>query len=130
MDYSVVPHAIFTVPEVAGVGLKEEEAKKQGYKVRTSLLDFHWVPRAEVMLDERGLIKMVAEADSLRILGVHMVAHNAGDLIHEAALAVKYKLTAQDLVDTLHVYPTLSEAIRICAQGFFKDVTKLSRCAE
>lgn len=130
MDYSVVPHAIFTVPEVAGVGLKEDEAKKQGYTVKTSLLDFHWVPRAEVMLDERGLIKMLAEADTLRILGVHMVAHNAGDLIHEAAQAVKYRLTAYDLVETLHVYPTLSEAIRICAQGFFKDVTKLSCCAE
>jgi mercuric reductase len=130
MDYRVVSHAIFTVPEVAGVGLKEEEAKKQGYNVRTSLLDFHWVPRAEVMLDERGLIKMVAEVDTLRILGVHMVAHNAGDLIHEAALAVKYRLTAYDLVDLLHVYPTLSEAIRICVQGFFKDVSKLSCCAE
>jgi mercuric reductase len=130
MDYTVVPHAIFTSPEVAGVGLKEDEAEKQGYRVKTSLLDFHWVPRAEVMLDERGLIKMVAEADTLRILGVHMVAHNAGDLIHEAALAIKYRLTANDLIDMLHVYPTLSEAIRICAQGFFKDVTKLSCCAE
>lgn len=130
MDYSAVPHAIFTTPEVAGVGLKEEDAKKQGYKVKTSLLDFHWVPRAEVMLDERGIVKMVAEADTLRILGVNIVASNAGDLIHEAVLAVKYKLTAQDLIDTLHVYPTLSEALRICAQGFFKDVTKLSCCAE
>ncbi len=82
------------------------------------------------MLDERGLIKMVAEADSLRILGVHRVAPHAGDLIHEAALAVKHTLTAHDLVDTLHVYPTLSEAIRICAQGFFKEGTKLSCCAE
>lgn len=130
MDYTAVPHAIFTIPEVAGVGLTEEAAKKQGYKVKTSLLDFHWVPRAEVMLDERGLVKIVAEAESLRILGVNMVAPNAGDLIHEAVLAVKYKLTAQDLIDTLHVYPTLSEALRICAQGFFKDVTKLSCCAE
>lgn len=130
MDYAVVPHAIFTMPEVAGVGLTEEAAKKQGFKVKTSVLDFHLVPRAEVMLDERGVVKMVVEADTLRILGVNMAAHNAGDLIHEAALAVKYKLTAQDLVDTMHVYPTLAEALRICAQGFFKDVTKLSCCAE
>lgn len=130
MDYRVIPTAIFTNPEVAGVGLKEEAAKKKGLKIKTSLLDFHWVPRAEVMLDERGVIKIVADADSLRILGVNMAAQNAGDLIHEAALAIKYNLTAYDLVDTLHVYPTLSEAIRICAQGFFKDVTKLSCCAE
>lgn len=130
MDYTIIPKAIFTIPEVASVGLKEEEAKKLGYKVRTSVLDFHWVPRAEVMLDERGAIKIVAEEGSLKILGVSILAHNAADIIHEAALAIKCKLTAKDLVDMMHVYPTLSESIRICSQGFFKDVTKLSCCAE
>jgi len=130
VDYAVIPHAIFTTPEVAGVGLTEEQAKAQGLKVRTSLLDFHWVPRAWLSLDEHGLIKMIAEEDSGRILGVHMVAPHAGELIHEATLAIKHRLTIQDLIDTLHVYPTLSEALRICAQGFFKDATKLSCCAE
>lgn len=130
MDYRVVPHAIFTVPEVAGVGLTEEQARKQGYNTKTSLLDFHWVPRAVITLEEHGLVKMVAEADTLRILGVNIVGPHAAELIHEAALAVKYGLTAEDIADTLHVYPTLSEALRICAQGFFKDITKLSCCAE
>lgn len=130
VDYSVIPHAIFTTPEVAGVGLTEEQAKAQGLKVRTSILDFHWVPRAWLSLDERGLIKMIAEEGSGRILGVHLVAAHAGELIHEATLAIKHRMTIQDLIDTLHVYPTLSEALRICAQGFFKDATKLSCCAE
>lgn len=130
VDYSVIPHAIFTTPEVAAVGLTEEQAKAQGLKAKTSLLDFHWVPRAWLSLDERGLIKMVAEEDSGRILGVHMVAPHAGELIHEAVLAIKQRLTIQDLIETFHVYPTLSEALRMCAQGFFKDATKLSCCAE
>ncbi|MBI3021672.1 MAG: mercury(II) reductase [Candidatus Omnitrophica bacterium] len=130
VDYSVIPHAIFTTPEVAAVGLTEEQAKAQGLKVRTSVLDFHWVPRAWLSLDERGLIKMVAEEDTGRILGVHIVAPHAGEFIHEAVVAIKHKLTIQDLIETFHVYPTLSEALRICAQGFFKDATKLSCCAE
>jgi len=130
IDYSAIPHAIFTTPEVAAVGLTEEQAKAAGLKVRTSLLEFHWVPRAWLSLDERGIIKMVAEEGSGRILGVHMVAPHAGELIHEATLAIKHRLTIQDLIDTFHVYPTLSEALRICAQGFFKDATKLSCCAE
>lgn len=130
VDYAVIPRAIFTTPEVASVGLTEEQATSQGLKVKTSVLDFHWVPRAWLSLDERGLIKMVAEEPSGRILGVHLVAPHAGELIHEAVLAIKQQLTVRDLIDTFHVYPTLSEALRICAQGFFKDATKLSCCAE
>ena len=130
INYDVVPYAIFTDPELASVGLKEEQAKARGLKVRTSVLDFHWIPRAEVMLNERGLIKIVAEEKSLKLLGVHILGAQAGDLIHEAVMALKFGATAKDLTDTLHVYPTLSEALKICAQGFFKDATKLSCCAE
>lgn len=130
VDYSVIPHAIFTSPEVASVGVTEEQAKAQSLNVRTSLLDFRWVPRAWLSHEERGLIKIVAEARSWRIVGVHLMAPHAGELIHEATLAVKHRLTVHDVIDTFHVYPTLSEALRICAQGFFKDATKLSCCAE
>ncbi len=130
VDQGLVPYAIFTDPELASVGLKEEEAKKRGLKVRTSVLDLHWVPRAEVMLNERGRVKLIAEEGTLKLLGVHILAPQAGELIHEAMLALKYGATAKDLAETLHVYPTLSEALKICAQGFFKDATKLSCCAE
>lgn len=130
VDYSVIPHAIFTNPEVASVGLTEEQAKAQGLSVRTSLLDFRWVPRAWLSHEERGLIKIVAEERSWRMVGIHLMAPHAGELIHEATLAVKHRLTVHDVIETFHVYPTLSEAVRICAQGFFKDATKLSCCAE
>ena len=82
------------------------------------------------MLNERGLVKIVAEEGSLKLLGVHILAPQAGELIHEAVMALKFGATAQTLAETLHVYPTLSEALKICAQGFFKDATKLSCCAE
>jgi mercuric reductase len=130
VEQSLVPYAIFTDPELASVGLKEDQAKKRGLKVRTSVLDLHWVPRAEVMLNERGRVKIVAEEKTLKLLGVHILAPQAGELIGEAMMALKYGATAKDLAETLHVYPTLSEALKICAQGFFKDVTKLSCCAE
>lgn len=130
IDYSVIPHAIFTTPEVASVGLTEAQAKAQGVKVKTSLLDFHWVPRAWLSGETTGLIKMVAGEGTGVILGVHLFAPHAAELIHEATVAVRQRLRVQDLIDTFHVYPTLSEALRLCAQGFFKDATKLSCCAE
>ena len=129
-DYFGIPHAIFTTPEVASVGLTEAQAKEQGLKVRTSLLDFHWVPRAWLSGETAGLIKMVAGEGTGTLVGVHLFCPHAGELIHEATLAIKQRLRVQDLIDTFHVYPTLSEAMRICAQGFFKDATKLSCCAE
>lgn len=130
VNLSVVPHAIFTHPQVASVGLKEREAIDKGYKVKVRILDFHLVPKAAVIRDTRGLIKMVVEDGTNIILGVHILSPEAGDIIHEAALAVQKKMTIHEIIDTIHVYPTLSESIKMAAQSFFKDVSKLSCCAE
>jgi len=129
-DLSVVPHAIFTHPQVASVGLKEKEAIDRGYKVKVRVIDFELVPKAAVIRDTRGLIKMVVEDGTDVILGVHILSQDAGDIIHEATLAVKKKMTIHEIIDTIHVYPTLSESIKIVAQSFLKDVSKLSCCAE
>ena len=88
------------------------------------------VPKAIVIRDTRGLTKMVAEASTGRILGVHILAENAADLIHEAVLAVKYKLTIDDIIDTVHVFPTMTESIKLVATSFRKDIDELSCCAE
>jgi mercuric reductase len=130
MDYWAIPRAIFTDPEVASVGLTIEQAKQQGYEVRANCLFLEHVPKAAAIRDTRGLVKMVIDAKTRRILGVHLIAHRGADVIHEAALAVRFKLTVQDIIDTIHVYPTMSEAIRMAAQTFTKDVSKLSCCAE
>lgn len=130
MDYTVIPRAVFTDPEVAAVGLSAAEARAQGMPVEADCLDLAHVPKAAAIHQTKGLVKMVIEKDTKRIVGVQLVANRGADLIHEAALAVKYRLTIDDLIGTIHVYPTMSEAIRMAAQMFTKDVSKLSCCAE
>ena len=130
MDYLSVPHAIFTDPEIASVGMKEETAKEKGHKVEVRTLDFSKVPRAVISFRKEGIIKMVTEAETGKILGVHLLAPHGAEIIHKAVLLVKYGLTLEDVIDTIDVYPTLSESIKLCAQSFKKDVTKLSCCAQ
>ncbi len=130
VDYRAIPRAVFTDPEVGSVGLTEDEADAQGIDCRCQTLDLSYVPKALAIRDTRGVVNMVIERESHKILGVHLIASRGADIIHEAALAVKFGLTAEDLIETIHVYPTMSEAIRMVAQMFFKDVGKLSCCAE
>jgi mercuric reductase len=88
------------------------------------------VPRAGAIRDTRGLIKMVADADTDEVLGVSMVGMGAPEVIHEAAMAMRFRATTQDFVDLLHVYPSMSEALKIAAIARTKDPRKLSCCAE
>ncbi len=130
MEYRAVPHAVFTNPAVAAVGLTDAQANATA-KVRcacnTILLS--QVPKPTIVDDSRGLVKIVAEAESHRILGVHILASLAPDMIHEGVLAVKHGLTLEDIIDTVHVFPTHSEAIKLAALSFFEDIDKLSCCA-
>jgi len=130
MDYTAIPRAVFTDPEVAAVGLSAAKARAQGMQVEADCLDLEHVPKAAAIYQTKGLVKMVIEKETKRIVGVQLVANRGADIIHEAALAVKYRLAVQDLISTIHVYPTMSEAIRMAAQMFTKDVSKLSCCAE
>ncbi len=130
IDYDSVPKAVFTDPQVASVGLTEEEFMKR-YNVcacRTVRID--QVPKARAIKETRGLVKMVIYPETGVIAGVHMVAPMAADLIHEATLAVKFKLTIDDIIDTVHVFPTMSESIKLVAQSFKRDISKMSCCVE
>jgi mercuric reductase len=129
VDYSSVPHAIFTDPELSSVGLKEKEAKEMGYEVDVRVLDFSKVPRAVLSFREDGLIKLVTEKKNGKVLGVHMLSPHGAELIHKGVLLVKYGLTLQEVIETVDVYPTLAEAVKLCVQSFFKDVSHLSCCA-
>lgn len=130
MDHSLVPRAIFTDPQVAVVGLTDEEAKKQGIPCRCSTVSLEHIPRAVAVRDARGLIKMVIEKSNEKIIGVSIFSPHASELIHTAVLAIKAKMTIDDLIDTVFVYPTFSEALKIVALSFNTDVSKLSCCAE
>ncbi|MGK7312342.1 MAG: dihydrolipoyl dehydrogenase [Candidatus Longimicrobiales bacterium M2_2A_002] len=116
-DGRVVPHAVFTDPEVASVGLTEEEARQQGHEVAVGRQDFSGVARAWAMGETQGFIKLVAEADSKRLLGAHILGPSAGELIHELALGLVLDVTVDDVARTLHVHPTLAEGINAAAGG-------------
>jgi mercuric reductase len=128
-DLSVVPNVTFTAPQVGSVGLTEAKAREAGYNVQVTTLPMEHVPRALVSHDTRGLVKIIAEARSGKLLGVHAVAPNAGELLGEATLAIRFGLTARDLTGTLHPYLTWVESLKLAAQGFTSDVSKLSCCA-
>jgi len=87
------------------------------------------VPRAGAIRDTAGMIKMVADADSEEVVGVAMVGHTVGEVIHEAAMAMRFHAKINDFIELLHVYPTMAEALKIVAISFTKDVSRLSCCA-
>lgn len=130
MDYRAVPHAVFTNPGVASVGPTDAQASADGrVRCACNTILLKQVPKPLIVEDTRGLVKIVAEAESHKILGVHILASSAPDMIHEGVLAVKHGLTLEDVIDTVHVFPTHSEAIKLAALSFFEDVDKLSCCA-
>jgi mercuric reductase len=128
-DANAMPAVIFTDPQAASVGLTEAAARAAGYGVKTSLLPLEMVPRAIAARDTRGLVKLVADAASDRLLGAHILAPEGGDSIQTAALAIKAGMTARELGATIFPYLTTVEALKLAAQGFEKDITKLSCCA-
>jgi mercuric reductase len=119
IDYNSVPYTIFTDPQLAGVGLTEEA------QVTVSFSD---LPKAVIMRRTEGMIKMVVHPKTKQILGVHILGPNAGELIASAMILVKNKNTIDDLVNSLPMFPTLSEALKIAALSFRKDISKLSCC--
>ncbi|NJD53342.1 MAG: mercury(II) reductase [Candidatus Methanoperedens sp.] len=130
IDLKSMPHAIFTNPQVASVGLTEKGAQEKGIQCSCSTIPMELVPKAILAKDTRGLIKMVIDERTERVLGVHILASLAADMIHEGVLAVKYGMTIDDIMDTVHVFPTMTEAVRLVAKSFRKDISKISSCAQ
>jgi len=130
MNFGAVPHAIFTSPQVASVGISEQESMEKFASCSCRTLLMEDVPKALVVGKTKGLIKMVIHPQTQQILGVHILSDLAADIIHEATLAVKQKLTIHDIIDTVHVFPTMSESIKLVATSFKKNVKKLSCCVE
>ena len=129
VDVAGLPGVIFTDPQLASAGLTEAQATADGYQTDSRVLELDRVPRALVSQDTRGAVKLVAEASSGRILGVHMLAAGAGDAILAGVYAITQGMTVNDLATTWAPYLTMGEAIRLAAQSFTRDVQKLSCCA-
>lgn len=128
IDYDIVPYAIFTSPSLAGVGLTEKEQMKRMGVCSCRTFDFAKLPKAIIKEMTEGAIKMVIHPKTNQILGVHILAPDAGDLIAQAMLIIKNKMTIYDVIETLPVFPTFSEAIKLCALSFIKNISKISCC--
>ena len=114
---------------MASVGFTEDEIQTQGGKPIVSELPLEHVPRALAARDTRGFVKLVADSHTRRIVGAHILASDAGEMITELALAVRLGLTIEDLTAVFHPYLTLSEGVKLAAPTFDKDVAMLSCCA-
>ncbi len=128
-DNLAMPGVVFTDPQVANVGLTEADARAQGINARTSVLSLGNVPRALAARDTRGLIKLIADGASGKLIGAHILAPEGADSIQTAALAIKQGMTYAELGDLIFPYLTTVEGLKLAAQTFDMDVSKLSCCA-
>lgn len=129
LDLSAMPAVIFSDPQVATVGLSEAEAHLQNIETDSRVLQLDNVPRALANFETHGFIKIVVEAGTDRMIGVQILAAEAGEMIQTAVLAIHNKMTVQQLADQLFPYLTMVEGLKLCAQTFKKDVKQLSCCA-
>lgn len=129
LDYTALPRVIFTSPAVASVGMTDAHATEVGLECDCRVLPLAYVTRAVVNRDTRGLVKLVAAADTGRLLGVHVVAENAGDVITAATYALTAGMTVEQLAHTWAPYLTMAESLKLAAQAYTTDVAKLSCCA-
>jgi len=128
-DNSTMPWVVFTDPQVAGVGLSEAQAKEAGFEVKTSVLPMDEVPRALAARNTNGLIKLIADKKTDKLLGGQIIAHEGADSIQTLVMALKASMTATDLGATIFPYLTTVEGLKLAAQTFDMDISKLSCCA-
>jgi mercuric reductase len=129
VDLSALPRVTFTDPQIASAGMTAAEAAASGLEVKSTVLPLSAIPRALVNRERHGLVKLVADADSERLLGASMMAAGAGEVIQAAVLAIKAGMTTTELAETFHPYLTMAEGLKLAAQTFTRDVSRLSCCA-
>ena len=130
IHYDWVPRAVFTNPQVASVGLTDAQAQARGLPCDCRVIDMKRVPKALTVGDTRGVLKLVAHAKTHQILGVHIVSPIAADMVHAGAYALRAGFTVEDLIDTVHTFPTFSEALKMAAESFHHDMSRMSCCIE
>lgn len=128
INYEHIPSAIFTDPQVASVGLTEAQEMERWQACSCRAVPLSRLPKAQAVGDEYGLFQLVAHPETSVLVGGHIVGPMAADLIHELTLAVKFGLTVDDLIDTVHVFPTHSEGIKLAAQAYVRDISVMACC--
>jgi len=130
IDYRIAPHAIFTNPQVGVVGLTDLQANQLGIDCRCNTIPIGFVAKSKIINEDRGVLKIVINRKTEEILGIHILSTNAADLIHEGVMIIKNHMTLDEVISTIHVFPTLSEAIKLTAQSFKRDISVISCCIE
>lgn len=128
VNYTSLPWVVFTDPQIAGVGLDEIMAKKQGIVFEVSKIELKDIPRAIVANDTRGFIKLIRNTKTDKLIGARVIAPEGGELIQQLSMAIKYGITIKELAESFYPYLTLSEGIKLAAITFGKDISKLSCC--
>ena len=129
VDYASLPWVVFTDPQIAGAGMDEYEAEKEGIPFEVSKLELSHVPRALAAQDTRGFIKLIRNTETDKLIGARIIAPEGGELIQQLSMAIKFGITVKDLAESFYPYLTLGEGIKLAAITFGKDVSKLSCCA-
>ena len=128
IDYNLVPYTIFTDPELAGIGFTEERQIKELGVCDCRIFELKFVPKARIINRSEGLVKMLINPKTKEITGIHILSPFASEIINQAIWIIKNKSTIDDLINSTPIFPTLSEALKICALSFYKDVSKISCC--
>ncbi|OLS18667.1 MAG: Mercuric reductase [Candidatus Heimdallarchaeota archaeon LC_3] len=130
IDYDSIPSAIFTTPQAALVGIDEEEVMNRYQACSCRTITYNNIPKAQALKETKGMIKMVIHPETRQILGIQIVGRNATEIITEASIAIHQKMTIDDIIDVVHVFPTMSEGIKRVAQAFNRDVSVMACCVE
>lgn len=130
INYDEIPTAVFTNPQIASVGLTEQELMERINICECRTVELKYVPKADITNETLGISKMVIDPRTRKIVGYHLISPNAAEIIHEATMAIKFGATIEDIIDMVHVFPTFSEVIKITAQAFKRDIKSMSCCIE
>lgn len=130
VDYPSVPWAVFTNPQVAAVGVTEEEFVKQTGSCSCRVVQLKDVPKATMLGEGVGLVKVIINPSNGKVVGLHILSPLATEYVLEGAYAIKHGLTFEDILNTTHIFPTLSEGVKLAAQSFVRDISKMSCCVE
>jgi mercuric reductase len=128
IDYDLVPSVVFTYPAVADVGILDEQVGERGIQCYCGTIYFDKLPKSLIIKDTRGAIKIVAEYQTDRIIGIHLIAPQAEELINAAMYILRARMTIDDVIDSLTVFPTLAESIKLAALSFRTDIDRVSCC--
>ena len=130
VDYLSAPWAVFTNPQIAAVGVTEEEFVKRTGSCSCRVVGLSDVPKATMLGEREGLIKLIIDPNDHKVVGLHILSPFATEFVLEGVYAIKQGLTYEDIVNTTHIFPTLAEGVKLTAQSFVRDISKMSCCVE